>query len=221
MHLIFVHFNSRFPGVAITGPAGVRCLLVRSGDGCALPGIERPGKDGVSRRACLTGPSLSEGDDCYCCPCSCFFVSIPSGTWWIKVRWQANDKSSFRGCLRGGASFKPYLVLLSEWKSLSRAPVLWPHGPYSLWNSPGQNTGVGSLIPSPGDLPNPGIEPRSPVFQADSWPAEPPGKPLVLLMLWSIGAHGAQETVLVPCFSQISERAIQLLAANKALATNI
>ena len=98
---------------------------------------------------------------------------------------------------------------------------LWPHGLYSLWNSRGQNTGVGSLIPSPGDLPNPGIEPRSPVFQADSWPAEPPGKPLVLLMLWSVGAHGAQETVLVPCFSQISERAIQLLAANKALATNI
>ena len=24
-------------------------------------------------------------------------------------------------------------------------PTLWPHGPYSPWNSPGQNTGVGSL----------------------------------------------------------------------------
>ena len=30
---------------------------------------------------------------------------------------------------------------------------------------------------SPGDLPNPGIEPRSPTLQADSSPAEPPGKP--------------------------------------------
>ena len=30
---------------------------------------------------------------------------------------------------------------------------------------------------SPGDLPNPGIEPRSPVLQADSLPAEPTGKP--------------------------------------------
>ena len=30
---------------------------------------------------------------------------------------------------------------------------------------------------SPGDLPNPGIEPRSPAWQADSLPAEPPGKP--------------------------------------------
>ena len=32
-------------------------------------------------------------------------------------------------------------------------------------------------FPSPGDLPNPGIEPRSPALQADSLPAEPQGKP--------------------------------------------
>ena len=32
-------------------------------------------------------------------------------------------------------------------------------------------------IPSPGDLPNPGIKPRSPALQADSLPAEPQGKP--------------------------------------------
>ena len=32
-------------------------------------------------------------------------------------------------------------------------------------------------FPSSGDLPNPGIEPRSPVLQADSLLAEPPGKP--------------------------------------------
>ena len=32
-------------------------------------------------------------------------------------------------------------------------------------------------FPSPGDLPNTGIEPRSPALQADSLPAEPPGKP--------------------------------------------
>ena len=32
-------------------------------------------------------------------------------------------------------------------------------------------------IPSPGNLPNPGIELRSPTLQADSLQAEPPGKP--------------------------------------------
>ena len=32
-------------------------------------------------------------------------------------------------------------------------------------------------IPSPGDFPYPGIEPRSPTLQVDSLPAELPGKP--------------------------------------------
>ena len=41
---------------------------------------------------------------------------------------------------------------------------LRPHGLYSPWNSPGQNTGVSS-------------KPRSPALQADSLPAEPQGKP--------------------------------------------
>ena len=40
------------------------------------------------------------------------------------------------------------------------------------------NTGVGSQsIPSPGDLPDPGIELWSPVLQEDSLAAELPGKP--------------------------------------------
>ena len=32
-------------------------------------------------------------------------------------------------------------------------------------------------LPSPGDLPNPGIEPRYPALQADSLLSESPGKP--------------------------------------------
>ena len=36
-----------------------------------------------------------------------------------------------------------------------------------------------SGFPSPADLPNPGIEPRSPALQADSLPAEPPEKTAV------------------------------------------
>ena len=35
----------------------------------------------------------------------------------------------------------------------------------------------GYLFLSPGDLPNPGIKPRSPALQADSLPAEVQGKP--------------------------------------------
>ena len=39
----------------------------------------------------------------------------------------------------------------------------------------------GQLFPSPGDLPNLGIEPRSPTLQAVSLLSEPPGKPLNIL----------------------------------------
>ena len=34
----------------------------------------------------------------------------------------------------------------------------------------------GLPFPSPGDLPDPGIKPRSSALQADSLPSEPPGK---------------------------------------------
>ena len=70
-----------------------------------------------------------------------------------------------------------------------KSDSLLPQGLYSPWNSPGQNTGVGSLsllqgISQPryqtqgsaGDLPNPETEPRFPALQADSLPAEPEGK---------------------------------------------
>ena len=37
----------------------------------------------------------------------------------------------------------------------------------------------GLPFPSPGDLPDPGIEPRSPALQADTLPTEPPGKSII------------------------------------------
>ena len=37
----------------------------------------------------------------------------------------------------------------------------------------------GVPFPLPGDLPDPGIEPRSPMLKADALTSEPPGKPCV------------------------------------------
>ena len=34
------------------------------------------------------------------------------------------------------------------------------------------------VSPLSGDLPNPGVEPRSPALQVDSFLSEPPGKPI-------------------------------------------
>ena len=42
---------------------------------------------------------------------------------------------------------------------------------------PRQDYWKGQPFPFPGDLPNPGTEPRSPELQADSLSSEPPGKP--------------------------------------------
>ena len=36
---------------------------------------------------------------------------------------------------------------------------------------------IGLPFPSPGDLPDPGIEPGSPALQADALPSDPPKKP--------------------------------------------
>ena len=68
------------------------------------------------------------------------------------------------------------LYRLSE-RCLAVPDSLRPHGLYSPWNSPGQNTGVGSLSLLQQIFPNPGTEPRSPSFQVVSLPAEPQGEP--------------------------------------------
>ena len=57
---------------------------------------------------------------------------------------------------------------MSEWKSLNCVQLFATSWSRILeW--------VAS--PLPGDLPNPGIEPRSPALQVDFLPAEPQGKP--------------------------------------------
>ena len=43
---------------------------------------------------------------------------------------------------------------------------------------PRQELRSGLPFPSPGDLPNPGIEPGSPALQADALPSQSPGKPI-------------------------------------------
>ena len=78
-----------------------------------------------------------------------------------------------------------YQVSWKKVKSLSRVQLfvtLWTVA-YQALLSMGfsrQEYWSGLLFPSPGDLSNPGIEPRSPALQADTLPPEPPGKSLRL-----------------------------------------
>ena len=60
-----------------------------------------------------------------------------------------------------------------------------PPGSSIHGDSPGKNKEYwsGLPFPSPGDLFNPGIKPRSPTLQADSLPPKPPGKPRIDLCM--------------------------------------
>ena len=60
-----------------------------------------------------------------------------------------------------------------KWKSPSRVWLFvtpWTVSRLKYWSR--------QPFPSPGDLPSPGIKPRSPALQVDSLPAEPQGKPI-------------------------------------------
>ena len=73
------------------------------------------------------------------------------------------------------------LILLGFWQSLSRVRLFatpWTvayQAPLSMGFSR-QEYWSGLPFPSPGDLPDPGIEPWSPALRADALTSEPPGK---------------------------------------------
>ena len=97
------------------------------------------------------------------------------------------------GPFEGGRHYLHHLnySLKVKVKSLSRVRLFvtpWPvahQAPPSMAFSR-QEYWSGLPFPSPGDLPDAGIEPRSPVLQADALTSEPPGKPLVSGILFKI-----------------------------------
>ena len=62
-------------------------------------------------------------------------------------------------------------LFVIPWAIACKAPLSMGFSRQEHWS--------GLPFPSPGDLRELGIEPRSPTLQADSVPSEPPGKPLV------------------------------------------
>ena len=58
---------------------------------------------------------------------------------------------------------------VAPWNVAYQAPPSMGFSRQEYWS--------GLPLPSPGDLPDPGIEPRSPAPQADALASEPPGKP--------------------------------------------
>ena len=74
---------------------------------------------------------------------------------------------------------KPFQVALVVWVEVKVAqlcPTLCDPMDYTIHEFSRPDYWSGQPFPSPGDLPSPGIEPRSPALQVDSLPAEPQGK---------------------------------------------
>ena len=61
-------------------------------------------------------------------------------------------------------------LFATPWTVAYQAPPSMGFSRQECWN--------GLPFLSPGDLPNPGIEPKSPTVQADALPSEPPGDPI-------------------------------------------
>ena len=59
-------------------------------------------------------------------------------------------------------------LFVTPWTVAHQAPLSIGFSRQAYWS--------GLPFPSPRDLPNPGVEPRSPALQADSLPLAPPGK---------------------------------------------
>ena len=66
-------------------------------------------------------------------------------------------------------SFSRVRLFATPWPVAYQVPPSMGFSRQEYWN--------GLPFPSPGDLPDPGIEPRSPTFQAEALTSEPPGKP--------------------------------------------
>ena len=63
-------------------------------------------------------------------------------------------------------------LFVTPWTVAHQAPPSMGFSRQEYWS--------GLPFPSPGDLPDPGIEPRSRALQADTVTSEPPGKPSYL-----------------------------------------
>ena len=63
-------------------------------------------------------------------------------------------------------SFSRVQLFATPWTVAYQAPLSTGFSRQEYWS--------GLPFPSPGDLPNPGIEPRSPALEADALTSEPP-----------------------------------------------
>ena len=82
--------------------------------------------------------------------------------------------------------FVKWPLIMWKWKSLSRVRLFVTPWLLCPWGFSRPEYWSGLPCPPPGDLPNPGIDPRSPAFQANSFLSESPGKPKLVVKVKSL-----------------------------------
>ena len=104
----------------------------------------------------------------------------------------------FGNTLRKVKSLSRVWLFATPWTVAYQAPPSMGFSRQEYWS--------GLPFPSPGDLPNSGIEPGSPTFQADALTSEPPGKPGPTLMLLNLGAKNLEFLLPSPIREEILGR---------------
>ena len=117
---------------------------------------------------------------CFCCCCSSYIVFFNHYSFvnFVKVK-----------------PLNHLQLFATPWTVACQAPPSMGFSRQEYWS--------GLPFPSPGDLPNPGIEPKSPALQADSLPSEPTGKSLLFLSNFEFPTVTQQDQFLY-CFLLIS-----------------
>ena len=91
--------------------------------------------------------------------------------------WEQGEQVSPGEALHPGLSFRHQKDSKRKWKWLSRVRLFATAWTIQSMGFSRPEYWSAYPCPSPGDLPNPRIAPRSPTVQADSLPAEPAGQP--------------------------------------------
>ena len=163
-------------GHHLLSASGCVCTCLHAGDLSLIPGSGRSSGEGIGYSLQYSWFSLVAQ-----------LVKNPPATWetWVQsLGWEdLLEKGKATHC--NILAWRIPGTVRSSSVQFIRSVVsdsLQPYGPQAArllcpWGFSRQEYWSGLPCPSPGDFPNPGIEPRSPTLQVDSLLSEPPGKP--------------------------------------------
>ena len=111
-----------------------------------------------------------------------FWISVPFRPLWSTEKsflcWAVCSHYLAISWKVKGKSLSRVRLFATPWTGAYQAPPSMGFSRQEYWS--------GLPLPSPGDLPNPGIKPRFSALQADTLPYKPPGKPLPIPYIVSI-----------------------------------